>query len=30
VQRQPEARDLCVFSVSENYAEARRQVGLGV
>jgi tetratricopeptide (TPR) repeat protein len=30
VQRQPEARDLCVFSVSENYAEARRRVGLGV
>ena len=30
VQRQPEARDLCVFSVSENYAEARRRVGLVV
>ncbi|HVW29052.1 MAG TPA: proline-rich domain-containing protein [Polyangiaceae bacterium] len=29
VQRQPEARDLCVFSVSENYAEARRRLGLG-
>jgi hypothetical protein len=30
VLRYPEARDLCVFSVSEGYAEARRRVGLGV
>ncbi|MFC1641578.1 tetratricopeptide repeat protein [Myxococcota bacterium] len=30
VQRHPEARDLAVFSVSENYLEARRRAGLGV
>jgi tetratricopeptide (TPR) repeat protein len=30
VLRNPEARDLCVFSVSDTYAEARRRVGLGV
>jgi tetratricopeptide (TPR) repeat protein len=29
VLRYPEARDLCVFSVSEGYAETRRRVGLG-
>ncbi len=29
VLRQPEAKDLATFSVSDGYAEARRQVGLG-
>jgi tetratricopeptide (TPR) repeat protein len=27
--RQPEARDVCVFSVSDAYTEARKRVGLG-
>ncbi|MBX3127475.1 MAG: hypothetical protein KF718_12205 [Polyangiaceae bacterium] len=29
IVRHPEARDLAVFSVSEQYADARRRVGLG-
>jgi hypothetical protein len=28
ITRNPEARDLAVFSVSDAYAEARRQLGL--
>ena len=29
IMRNPEARDLAIFSVSEQYALARAQVGLG-
>ena len=29
IGRNAEARDVCVFSVSENYAEARRRLGVG-
>jgi hypothetical protein len=29
IVRNPEARDLAIFSVSEQYAESRRRVGLG-